>query len=440
MNISSVANASRPLRAARAHIHDVVLQHVEEAAHLRHVRSILVQDPQVRLPQLAQLDERIAAHLDGISVAGAYGASLVRQALERPGVGEVFAASVGAITDRDEDRLDKLLSVTDALRVSRSGLLSAFGWVSATDLRGITRTLLETRNPWRREVGLASCAMHGVDPGAAFDLATREQGGDEHSALRARAFRAAGQCAGLDRIDACLTALSDADERCRFAAAWSAVLLGDRTEGPEVLARIAGNKQGELTRRLSALRSVLKAISPRRAQSMLATLAKEPVPPRVLIQGIAIAGDPHYVPWLIAQMTDPKLARVAGEALSFITGLDLVRIGFEGQPAESLESSTTGDPADDSVTVDEDENLPWPDPEKIAGWWRLNSHRFTAGTRYFIGEPPSVPHCLAVLGAGFQRQRAAAAEYLCLLRPGTPLFNTTAPAWRQQRLLGQMRA
>ena len=35
-----------------------------------------------------------------------------------------------------------------------------------------------------------------------------------------------------------------------------------------------------------------------------------------------------------------------------------------------------------------------------------------------------------------QRQRMAAATYLCLLVPDTQLFNTAAPAWRQQQLLG----
>ena len=43
-----------------------------------------------------------------------------------------------------------------------------------------------------------------------------------------------------------------------------------------------------------------------------------------------------------------------------------------------------------------------------------------------------------LLREGFQRQRIAAAEYLCLLQPGTPLFNTRAPAWRQKRWLAKM--
>jgi len=51
---------------------------------------------------------------------------------------------------------------------------------------------------------------------------------------------------------------------------------------------------------------------------------------------------------------------------------------------------------------------------------------------------PTPATCLEVLKTGFQRQRIAAAEYLTLLTPGTPLFNTAAPTRRQQRLLAAM--
>ena len=61
-----------PDRLARPAVPVVVMQHVEEAAHLRHVRSVLVRGPYVWLLHLRRLDERIAVHLDGISVAGAY--------------------------------------------------------------------------------------------------------------------------------------------------------------------------------------------------------------------------------------------------------------------------------------------------------------------------------------------------------------------------------
>jgi hypothetical protein len=55
-----------------------------------------------------------------------------------------------------------------------------------------------------------------------------------------------------------------------------------------------------------------------------------------------------------------------------------------------------------------------------------------------MGEPLNRENCLRVLKEGFQRQRIAAALYLSLLNPGTPLFEWRAPAWRQQRLLATM--
>jgi hypothetical protein len=66
----------------------VVQQHVEEAAALRHMRSVLVRAPHVGLLQLGRLDERIDAHLDGLAVAGDAGKAMALAALDRPGAGE----------------------------------------------------------------------------------------------------------------------------------------------------------------------------------------------------------------------------------------------------------------------------------------------------------------------------------------------------------------
>src|SRR5437868_1211049 len=86
----------------------VVQQHAEESAMLRHVRSALVRAPHVRLLHMRRLDDRIAAHLDGLAVAGPYGTKLCTAALERPGAGEVFAVAVRAIDERDDAALDRL--------------------------------------------------------------------------------------------------------------------------------------------------------------------------------------------------------------------------------------------------------------------------------------------------------------------------------------------
>lgn len=414
----------------------MVAQHVEEAAQLRRVRSVFVRGPQVRLLDLGRLDARIAAHLDGIRIAGPYGIGLAHQALERPGAGEVFVATVRAIEDHDTEHLERLLAIAETLPSSGAGLLSAFGWMSATGLRGIAKPLLEARQPWRREVALAACGMHAVDPGVALDRALH----DDHETVRARALIVARQSGRRDLIQACLDAIADKDARCALEAARSALLLGDRTESLRALEALAIGNGGIKPPNLMALRVALKVVSPTRARALLASLSKDTAQIRTLIRGIAFAGDPHHVPWLIAQMDDPKRARLAGEAFSFITGLDLARLDLDRKPPPELELGPNDDPNDENVAMDEDESLPWPDPAKVLAWWKKSENHFSPGSRYFVGGAPTRAKCLDVLKTGFQRQRFAAAEYLTLISPGTPLFNSAAPAWRQQRLLERMSA
>jgi hypothetical protein len=59
------------------------------------------------------------------------------------------------------------------------------------------------------------------------------------------------------------------------------------------------------------------------------------------------------------------------------------------------------------------------------------------GQRLFLGQAPSLEGARRVLREGFQRQRITAANWCCLLAPGTKLFAAASPAWRQQRRLAQ---
>lgn len=406
----------------------VVRQHAEESANLRNMRSVLVTAPHVKLHHLRRLDDRVAAHLDGLAVAGEFGWKLCEAALEDPGVGEVFAATVRAIEDKNLPGLDKLLALAEAVPGSQPGLISAFGWVSAQFLQGTTKHLLASSSAFQRQIGIAACAMHRVDPGAALDAAVA----DVDASLRARGLRVVGECGRNDLLAACVKALADEDAACRFWAACSATLLGERSQAIEVL-KVMTLQAGPF--RARALRLVLKLIGAPQSNELLKALGQDQANLRLLIQGAGIAGDPYYVPWLIKQMADPKLTRLAGESFSFITGLDLAYLDLERKPPENFESGPNDNPDDPDVSMDPDDSLPWPDPVKIQGWWDANNSRFTAGVRYFMGAPATREHCIQVLKDGYQRQRIAAAQYLCLLNPGTKLFPTSAPAWRQKRWL-----
>lgn len=409
----------------------VVQQHAEEAAHLRHLRSLLVGAQHVKLHHLRRLDDRIAAYLDGLAVAGEFGSELCDAALESPGTGEIFCVAVRALGERKADRLDKALALAAVLPEALRGVVSAFGWVSATDLKGIVTGLLTSSDVFRQRVGIVACALHRVDPGPALDGVIESP----EPALLARALRCAGEVGRVDLLPVLVSAFKDRDPECRFRAAQSAVLLGDRHAAFVVLQQTA-LQSGPF--RLSALALALFAAEALSASELVNQVAGQREDVRLLIRSVGFAGDVKRIPWLIDLMSDDKLARLAGESFSFITGVDLAWLDLERKPPEKFESGPNDNPEDEDVSMDEDDGLPWPDQARVQAWWVANSHRFPLGTRYFIGAQPSWEHCLQVLKEGYQRQRIAAAHYLCLLQPGTPLFNCAAPSWRQKRLLERM--
>jgi uncharacterized protein (TIGR02270 family) len=187
--------------------------------------------------------------------------------------------------------------------------------------------------------------------------------------------------------------------------------------------------------RAGALTAWLLAAAPGDVHGLLKALPHDPVGERLRVCGAGWSGDPFYVPWLIKQAATPVLARVAGEALSLITGADLAALDLEATAPAGPATGPNDNPADDDVSLDEDESLPWPDPDRLAAWWQVNAGHFAPGGRHFVGQALSPGHAAAVLSTGTQRQRVLAADHLQLLKPGSRRFNTAAPSHRQQRLL-----
>ena len=431
--MSQTRESAPPRHALRPPVQAVLLQHVEALAFLRSRRSVQVRAPQVQLSQLARLDEQIAAHLDGVALSGAAGASLCRQALELPSAGALFAAAACALETQDLAWLAALTDLAQALPEAQSGLVSALGWMPPARLRGIGAVLLNSSQPWHFELGLAACELHRVDPGPALERALSAA----HPALRARALRVAARLGRHDLLGICRDMLHDENSSCAFEAMHAALLLGERGA---TLSALQACVQAHQAKGEVALHLLLLALPISQARTWLASMVHQEGASRRLLRGAGLLGDPQFAPWLIECMSEPALARLAGESFSVLTGLDLAGQNLQCDGPGAPPAGSIDDPADAQVALDEDESLPWPDPGRIAAWWAANGTGFIPGERSFMGAPVSVARCTQVLRTGFQRQRHVAAVHLCLLQPGTPLFNTAAPAWRQQQWLAQMEA
>jgi uncharacterized protein (TIGR02270 family) len=406
----------------------IIEQHAEEAAFLWLLRDAAVRAPHYSLKDLARLDDRVEAHIDGLRIAGEAGWEICREALGLEEPGEVFTAAVLALENRNPTHIEEVFAVAEAVPETVRGLTSAFGWVSPPQLQGTVKDLLVSTSPLHRRIGIAACAVHRVDPKAALQAAII----DDDPLLQARALRAVGELGRKDLLPVLRQQLRVKDDTCRFWAAWSAVLLGDRGNGLELL-KLAVAPESAF--RESALQLALRVMDGASAREWLKGLVQYPDRLRDVVIGTGITGDPMYIPWLIKEMEIPALARIAGEAFTLTTGVNIAYEDLEGERPEGFETGPTENPEDEDVAMDPDEDLPWPDPRKIQSWRDTNKGRFQAGVRHLVGKPITVEHCQRVLASSYQRQRIAAALELSLIQPGGALFEVRTPGWRQQRLL-----
>ncbi len=394
-------------------------------------RLDLVRSPFGGLARLTRFDQRLATNIEALRLYGDMALAVSEAALEMPSAGSVFTLAVRALEKREHGRLEALIGLAQAVPDTAAGLRMALGWVDPSRLQGTVVTLL-AGDPFSRTLGTAACAMHRVDPGHTTARLLQ----DDSPLVRARAYRGAGELGLGDLRHRCAAASrSDKEPDVRFWAAWSAVLLGERGGALDSLTTHASQPKRHRQR---AFQLALLAMSASSAHAQLQRLTTAGDNLRWVIQGSGLAGDPAYVPWLIKQMGDLTMARIAGEAFSLICGVDLGAAALATPAPEGIETGPNDDPDDPNVDMDPDEGLPWPDADRISLWWAANGQRFQPGGRYFMGGPVTPGHCLTVLRSGNQRQRTQAAQHLCLMDPGVALFNTSAPAWRQQQLLARL--
>lgn len=396
----------------------------EEAQFLWLQRCHAVDAPHYSPAQFADLDDQLSAQLDGLMDEPQAAWDLCLQSLPTGDAPACFVAAVLAIDH--PQRCAALLEQAGAQPELSPGLASALGWVGARRLGNVVTDLLASRHGWMQALGIAACGMHRQDPGAALATWLEMPSGT----ARARALRAAGELGRTDLLPRLREALNDPSPEARYWAAWSVALLGDHDAACPTLRGLAltpGRRQRE------ALQTFIFASDWQHSHEVLAELDGLPDALRLRIMGAGCTGNPRYVPWLLDLMAVPATARIAAEAFVLVTGVDVNAEQLETLPPEGHEDGPSDDPEDEDVGLPEDVALPWLDVERARNWWSEHRAGLPSDRRLLLGAPPDERHCRRILKTGFQRQRRMAAWWQSASAPGTPLFPTAAPAWRQRR-------
>ena len=434
----------------------VIEQHAEDAAFQWIVREGAICEPHYSLDDLASTDEIAEAHLDGLRIAGTHGWEICKSALFRKEPAELFAASVLAFESGIDERIQ---IVTDEARTSEElskGIISALGWLEYKQAEPHILNFLNSESSDLCRIGIAACSIHRVNPGHALSDALS----DPDDSLRARALKAVGELGRIDLLPVVIKHIDSEDDDCRFFASWSGGIFGEKSVIP-ILKDFA--EKAKFRHNEKACDMAVRLLNPSDAHTWLQELSKKTETQRIALKGAGALGDPVVVPWLIQMMEIPETARVAGEAFSMITGVNIDYDDLEGECPEGYEAGPTESPEDEDVKIDPDEALPWPEPGLISEWWKDNEHSFHKGTRYLLGNAISVGHMEHVLKIGLQLQRTAAALELAIRHALTareeedrrkriptrragnpeerqvrsqPLFEVRAPGFRQKKALG----
>jgi len=408
---------------------EVVEQHAEEASFLWLLRDDAVRAPNYNLQDLADLDERVEANIDGLRVAGDVGWEYCEAGLEKEEPGEVFVAGVIAFEGTNESRIQKVIEIACSEPELGRALGSALGWLTFEQARTHAESLLRSEDTKAVRIGLTGFAVHRQDPGSFLIDAITSSDPD----LRSRALKAAGELGKTNIIGLLLDALSDVDETCKYYAAWSAGRLGQRDDRViNALKEIALSGGDYCERAADMVMRVLDVIS---AKTWYRELLKNPDTARCAVIGAGALGDPELIDDLFLLMEKEETTQAAGEAFSMITGVDIEYEDLDGEKPEGFEGGPSEEAEDEDVGIDPDENLPWPNPELIRKWWKEHRKDFRSGVRYLRGKEITSGSLMDTLIQGNQRQRAAAVLELAIRELLKPLFETRAQGKRQLNLL-----
>ena len=408
---------------------EVVAQHAEDAAFLWFSRDRAVRAPHYYLKDLARLDERVEANVDGLRVAGSVGWSLASEALKQEGPGELFAAAVLAFESRETERLGIVFDAIGKKPSLARLAISAFGWLRFENAKPLLDELVRSDRADLRRVAIGGYAVHRANPGDPLRNALTDVDAD----LRIRALQAVAELGRTELVYSVAGDIGVADPESTFWAAWSVARLGLR--GYDVTDVLRRTAESDAPYADSALQMFLRCLRLPESHEWISAMLEDQKRQRRGVQAIGIVGNPARVSELIGYMQIEALSRVAGEAFSMITGVDLKYLDLDRPKPEKFEAGPTDNPEDTDVAMDQDEDLPWPAPDLVRKWWDRHEPEFQSGVRYLRGKPIEPSNLMDALKSGYQRQRAAAALELALLRPSEPLSEVRAPGRRQIEML-----
>jgi uncharacterized protein (TIGR02270 family) len=419
----TTADHGRPIRW------DIVEEHLDEAAFLWQLWEEALRSPDYTLAEIAEgPEERLRAHLDGLVLGGPKVAEkLLLPALEGDDPGAAFAAAFAlADSGRPEDVAAILEALEKADPILRSAIRRALGVVPRSEL-GQTLATLAPKFPALHSDLVEVLGYLRVD--AALSLEPLLASNDP--ALQAAALRIGRVLP--ERLDptAVASALTSDEAEVRSAALETALVT--RVRGASSACEKAMTARGS---DFGTAALLLALSGEERSVSTIASALRHDEVRGAAAFALGFTGRVSAADALLAAMPDEKLAAVAAEGFSAITGLAIEK-DFAIPPERWTPDK---DQEEEDEPYGPEADLPKPDPEAIARWWKAERPRFDPAQRYMRGQPWSSAALVRELEEGPARRREALALDLAIRTRGQHQIAWDAFAARQLEELSAARA
>lgn len=401
---------------------DILEEHLEEADFLWQQRENALGDRAYDLDGLAELEERLLAHLDGLVLGGKEAWALLEPKLAGGEVGEVFAAAFVALESGDPERVELLQKTFGGAEGPiLDGIRHALRHTPSPEIEKIVRPLLDN------EKGAVRAAVIDVISFRRLPLETRllQAGLQEKDPLVASA---AANAVGRLRLADLKNGIEGALESDAASVRLEAMRAGLLLKSEKALSRCRKAVQERVEEGGEAI-LLLGLLGHPEDGPLLVNALGEAALARNAVMSLGLLGRAATMEALIQCTADPKLARLSGEAIRTLTGVDLEKEKLVTPP----EAKAKMEDGEDKLEADPDEGLPVPDPAKVDGWWRKNASRFDKKARYRKGQPYSPQKLIELLHTGTLQERHHAAMEWALIDPSLPLLEMHAFATRQRK-------
>jgi uncharacterized protein (TIGR02270 family) len=360
-------------------IHDILAEHMSELGSLWRRREKFVFSFEWTLKDLADVELRAGAHLDGLRIGAGHSIDVARILLN---AGEKDAACAATFTLMAFESPDLEREVLQALKTapakSRDGIRIG---MRHSEVKGVASELSEiavSAEPAVRAAAVDLLAFHRLPLPKGISTLLR----DPDPEIRRIACESAGRFGGPWSLDVTREALESDNPSLRLTALRTSARLG--LIGLDETCRQLGTRpQDPVPEALE----FLGVLGDRRDLVILQNSIGRPSLSRAALGGIGSLGSASAIPALLEAIADGALAPAAGRAFLRLTGASGIAAGKPIPPPEGLTPEEI-DRWAPSIPLD---------PRDAGAWWELAKGRFAGEARWQWGLDISK----APLGANF---------------------------------------